>query len=152
MAESNIDEFDKAVGLILAELYKSFPIRITLEPILTEDNSAFDPTIEGWKQRYHRQLAIFKFTMSWLIQSGYIWSEKQDDIAELAGVFKECVLSAKGLEVLKTPDSLTGTSIGAQLQDAAKEGVLSSIKSLTGKALGIGAHMGYAAAVNWVNS
>lgn len=151
MAESNIDEFDKSVGLILAELYQSFPIRIILEPIVTEDQSAFDPTVEGWEQRYHHQLAIFKFTMSWLIQAGYIWSEKQDDVAELAGVFKECVLSAKGLEVLKTPDSLTGRSIGTQLQDAAKEGIFSSVKSLTGKALGIGAQMGYGAIVNWAN-
>lgn len=152
MAESNIDEFDRAVGLILADLYQSFPIRTLVEPSITEDNAKSDPTIEGWEQRYYHEIAIFKFTMSWLIQAGYIWAEKQDDISELSGVFEGCVLSAKGLEVLKTPDSLTGTSIGAQLQDAAKEGVLSSVKSLTGKALGIGAQMGYAAAATWVNS
>lgn len=152
MAESNIDEFDKAVGLILADLYQSFPIRTLLEPSVSEDHSKSDPTIEGWEQRYHHEIAIFKFTMSWLIQAGYIWSEKQDGIDELAGIFKECVLSAKGLEVLKTPDSLSGASIGTQLQDAARDGVLSTVKSLTEKALGIGAQMGISAASAWAGS
>ncbi|TWD52523.1 hypothetical protein [Pseudomonas sp. SJZ131] len=152
MAETNIDEFDKAVGLILAKLYQSFPMRILIEPIITESLSPFDPTIDGWDKPYFRQRDIFKCTMSWLIQAGYIWSEKQDGLAELSGIFKECVLSAKGLEVLKAPDSLSGLSIGAQLQDAARDGVLSSIKSLTEKALGIGAKMGYSAAVVWASS
>ncbi|WP_077046654.1 hypothetical protein [Pseudomonas sp. KK4] len=152
MAESNIDEFDNAVGLIFAELYQNFPIRILIEPRIAANSSPIDPTVDGWDKRYFHQLAIFKFTMSWLIQAGYIWSEKQDDMAELAGVFKNCVLSAKGLEILKTPDSLSGASIGAQLQDAARDGVLSSVKSLTEKALGIGAKMGYSAAVAWASS
>lgn len=152
MAESNIDEFDNAVGLILAKLYHSFPMRIIVEPMISEDPSALDPTFEGWDKRYFHQLAIFKFTMSWLIQAGYIWSEKQDGIDELAGIFKECVLSAKGLEVLKTPDSLNGASIGTQLQDAARDGVLSSVKSLTEKALGIGAQMSISAASAWAGS
>lgn len=150
MAESNIDEFDNAVGLILAELYQSFPIRIIVEPIIPDSISALDPSAEGSDQHYFRHVAIFKFTMSWLIQAGYIWSEKQDGVDELHGIFKECVLSAKGLEVLKTPDSLNGISIGAQLQKAAKDGVLSSVKSLTQKALGIGAQMGASAVTTWI--
>jgi hypothetical protein len=152
MAESNIDQFDKAVGLILAELYQNFPIRILIQPITAKSSSPSDPTIKGWDDSYFNQLAIFKSTMSWLIQAGYIWSEKQDGTDELVGIFKECVLSAKGLEVLKTPDSLTGISIGTQLQDAAKDGVLSSVKSLTEKALGIGAQMGFSAATAWAGS
>ncbi|XCY77423.1 hypothetical protein QLG25_13970 [Pseudomonas sp. CBR-F] len=152
MAESNIDEFDNAVGLILAKLYHSFPMRIIVEPMVSEDPSALDPKFEAWDKHYFHQLDIFKFTMSWLIQAGYIWSEKQDGIDELAGIFKGCVLSAKGLEVLKTPNSLNGASIGTQLQDAARDGVLSSVKSLTEKALGIGAQMGISAASAWASS
>jgi len=152
MEESNIDDFDKTVGVILATLYQSFPIRTVIEPSIVHEPSQSDPTIEGWDNRYFHQQSIFKYTMSWLIQAGYIWYEKQDGVPELSGIFKDCVLSTKGLEILKTPDSLSGKSIGAQLQSAAKDGVFSSVKSLTEKALGIGAKMAYSSAAAWVAS
>ncbi|MNN93398.1 hypothetical protein D3C81_2118280 [compost metagenome] len=67
--------------------------------------------------------------------------------------FRQAVLTAKGLEVLKaTPASLSSSSFGEQLQTAAKDGMLDTIKSLTNEALSRGVGLATSAAVAWANS
>ncbi|MGY2162158.1 hypothetical protein HX799_07580 [Pseudomonas tolaasii] len=139
MADSNIDIFDQITGLIFSRLYQSFPVTKTLSSM--DFIAAFPNDIE-------RPGVFFADTMKWLIASGYLMGEMD---AKLHATFHKCTLTAKGLEVLKAvPDSVTGTTIGAQLQDAAKKGMLDSVKSLTGKALSAGAHMTISTAAAWI--
>lgn len=134
MDTSNIDEFDKTVGLVFARLYQDFPIRKIIDPTI------LDPLVkvnsEGWEDRFSHHQKIFIATMVWLIDAGYVWASPVRD--EHSGVFLECVLSAKGLEVLNTPSSL-GPSIGSTLKDAALSTSGDTIKDLAKEALTAGA-------------
>jgi len=57
-------------------------------------------------------------------------------------VFEDCVLTAKGLEALKsTPSSISGKSLGQSLQDAAKAGAIESVKKLSGQVLSVGVNI-----------
>ncbi|WLH49762.1 hypothetical protein [Pseudomonas tolaasii] len=147
MAESNIDGFDKNVGIVFALLYEQFPLRVTIDETFVIPNDL--EMAEGWEVRYQKNRKIYISTMEWLVQAGYVWTSGGDS---MYGIFSDCVLSSKGLEVLKAvPDSLSTKSIGAQLQEATQEGLLSSVKTLTEKALGLGASMGYSMATNLMN-
>lgn len=138
MSESNIDLFDQIAGLVFSKLYQSFPVTKTLSSM------AF---IQAFPNEIERPGEFFSDTMSWLITSGYLMGEPD---SKNPYTFHKCTLTAKGLEVLKAvPDSITGKTLGAQLQDAAKSGMLDSVKSLTGKALSAGAHMTFSAVAAW---
>ncbi|TFF13723.1 hypothetical protein EXW72_08340 [Pseudomonas sp. BCA14] len=140
MSASNIERFDQLAGRIFADLYEAFPLPKTLSDI-SHGEKGLDPVFNAE--------FFFVATVRWLASSGYVTHGKQDN----RFVFEDCVLTAKGLEVLKaTPDSLTESSIGSQLQDAAKSGLVDSVKTLVGKALAIGAAKGYTAAAAWISS
>jgi hypothetical protein len=134
----HIDEFDKTVGLIFGALYRSFPIRISV------DSDVMENKIEGvgpdWLERYASQNAIFGATMAWLIDAGYIWGTAHPDHMNY---FTECVLSTKGLEILTMPSSISGASgsIGASLGKAAGSVVSDTVKDLAKEALTFGAQM-----------
>jgi hypothetical protein len=151
MATSNVDRFDQLTGKIFAALYESFPIPVDLEYREFVDVILVDPddTPEGKKQILEGK-EFFHASFRWLESSGYLTIGTQGiGSPKING----CVLTAKALEALKAiPDNLSGESIGSRLQTAAKDGMVETIKSLTGKALGIGATMGYSAAVAWANS
>lgn len=151
MATSNVDRFDQLTGKIFAVLYESFPMPMDLYYFDYTKVIAPDPpeSPEGERQIVEGE-EFFSASVAWLASSGYLTKGSQSlNSKEING----CVLTAKALAVLKAiPDSLSGESIGTQLQAAAKGGMLDSVKSLTGKALGIGASMGYSAASAWVNS
>jgi hypothetical protein len=151
LTTSNIDRFDQLAGKVFALLYESFPMTVSLTAEPFTAIIAVEPaeTIEGHQQVFDTD-EFFAASITWLAQSGYMAFTAQ---GIMPATFHQCTLTAKGLEVLKAiPDSLTGRSIGSQLQDAAKAGLLESVKSLTGKALGIGATMGYAAVTTWASS
>ena len=139
----NIERFDRTVGLIFAKLYKSFPERITLVCRDVTDYDGADISLEDVNNYWLNQ-SHFKATMDWLIVAGFIWCRPPDDVPTSA--YFDCCLSVKGLESLKaTPAGLTGESLGAQLQSAAKSGLLDTVKSLSGQALSVGASMGFSA-------
>lgn len=139
MADSNIDLFDRITGLIFSKLYQSFPVTETLNVM---------SFTEALPDEVERPGEFFSDTLKWLITSGYLMGEPD---AKHPYTFHKCTLTAKGLEVLKAvPDSITGKTLGAQLQDAAKKGMFDSVKSLTGKALSAGAHMTYSAGTAWL--
>ncbi|NIE73009.1 hypothetical protein F3J45_00825 [Pantoea sp. Ap-967] len=139
MSESNIDLFDKITGLIFSKLYQTFPVTGTLNVM---------SFMEAFPGEVDRPGEFFSATLKWLITSGYMMGEPD---SKHAYTFNKCTLTAKGLEVLKAvPDSITGKTLGAQLQDAAKSGMLDSVRSLTGKALSAGASMTFSAASAWI--
>lgn len=139
MSDSNIDLFDQITGLVFSKLYQSFPVTETLNVM---------SFMEAFPDRVDRPGQFFSDTLKWLITSGYLMGEPD---SKHSFTFHKCTLTAKGLEVLKAvPDSITGKSLGAQLQDAAKNGMLDSVKSLTGKALSAGAQITFSAASAWM--
>lgn len=148
---TNIERFDQLTGKLFAVLFESFPMTIDLT------GGAFNDTIltapddsEEWKDQLFARDEFFISTVAWLINAGYISHDIQG--SRQHNIFRGCTLTAKALEVLKAvPDTLTGKSIGASLQAAASAGLMDTVKSLTGKALGIGASMGYSAASSWIN-
>jgi hypothetical protein len=134
MDTSNIEDFDKTVGLIFGTLYQSFPIRKFIDGQIMQPLSR--PSEEGFDDRYHHYAAIYRATMTWLIDAGYVWAELPRDKNE--SIFRDCVLSTKGLEILNMPTSL-GPSIGSRLGDAMSDTAKDSFKDLAKEALTAGA-------------
>lgn len=135
MTASNIKKFDELTGQILGVLYESFPVpRVLLLNDLIPDGMSFDERI-GFDVPNDDGEFLFA-SIEWLAQSGYLRYKQK---IQSTG-YTECVLTGKGLEVLKaTPDSLsTESSLGEQLVDASKTGAKSLIGDLAGQALSIG--------------
>lgn len=136
MSTSNIERFDQLTGRIFADLYEVFPMPRTLSDrsyssIIEQDEQAADGKQSSDPGQF------FTATIIWLVTSGYITTFQ----ASLNGryTYDGCVLTAKGLEVLKsTPSSLGGKSFGQSLQEAAKQGSIETIKKITGEALSVG--------------
>ncbi|MGY2184666.1 hypothetical protein [Pseudomonas sp. SDO5591_S426] len=151
MSDPNIERFDQLTGLVFSKLYGSFPIPIDLyvmdfkaalfyEKELTEDDKYL-----GGEPFY-----FFEATIAWLIESGYIVERHKSSYAYK---FEDCTLTAKTLEILKaTPSTLSGESIGASLQAAAKGGMVEAIKSLANDALSKGLGLATRAAIDLANT
>ena len=135
MTASNIKQFDELTGQVLSVLYESFPVpRALLLKDLIPDGISFDEHI-GFDVPNEKGDFMFA-CIDWLAESGYLRFKNKIQ----ATGYSECVLTAKGLEVLKaTPDSLsTESSLGEQLVDASKTGAKSLIGDLAGQALSMG--------------
>lgn len=155
MSAHNIEKFNEITGQVLAYLYVSFPVPVDLSPASIGIDEApegkYEPTsglVAGGKPKTEEEL-FFGHSVAWLIATGYLSADRL-----LSGVFfRQAILTAKGLEVLKaTPASLSSSSFGEQLQTAAKDGMLDTIKSLTNEALSRGVGLATSAAVAWANS
>lgn len=121
---SNIETFNRSVGLLFGKLYETFPKRVQLgfNDLAIE---MFDDDDNG-NEVYFEKLAIFSETVSWLEQAGYIWADKIDNY-DAYGI----VLSPKGLEVMKVvPGTLSGKSIGEELSKIVKSGAKETAKTV----------------------
>ncbi|WP_049818735.1 hypothetical protein [Pseudomonas taiwanensis] len=147
---SNMERFDLLTGAVFAQLYESFPEPVILDPY----HFLAQIAPEGQDQDVQNEQAFgaiefFGHTIDWLTRTGYL--THTTTVRRELSIFEDCVLTAKGLEVLKAlPDSVTGKNFGSLLQDAAENGLLDSVKSLAGKALAVGASMSYSAAASWI--
>lgn len=153
MSTSNIDRFDHLVGAIFAKLYANFPIGEHFNSGSFNDLIIVDDEdIGGERSQLMSRPEFFVATLKWLINAEYITVAQE--IPNSKGTdFLGRTLTAKALEVLKVNvDSLSGKTIGAQLQEATKAGLMDSVKSLTGRALSMGATMGISAAFAWARS
>src|SRR5690606_29713711 len=125
MPVSNIQRFDEITGKVLAALYEAFPVPIYLpaaqfveQPTRQCDHMGEVPSEEA---------EFFIACVKWLAEAGYL---------KLSGTNYGCasdvVLTAKGLETLKAvPKSLHDSpSIGEQLIEATKDGVLDQVREL----------------------
>lgn len=143
----NIDDFDENVGSVFALLYRNFPLRIIIDEsqVIPKEDGFGAESEADWIARTARKRAIFTSTMEWLIDADYIWAADKDNVY---GIYKECVLSAKGLEALSIVPSSLGASIGTRLSEAASAASKEGLKEFGKQALSVGAAMliGYAQA------
>ncbi|WP_405119219.1 hypothetical protein [Pseudomonas leptonychotis] len=139
MTTSNIDRFDEITGLIFAKLYKSFPVPTELSPVLIVGTNLRERAPDGLGTIQNENAYFFTACLEWLRSAGYLdIGDSFDD-----GTYISCVLTAKGLEVLKAvPESIhSGPSLGEKLVDASKSGTKELVRGVVGEALSIGARM-----------
>lgn len=146
MTATNIDHFNEITGQVFAHLYQSFPLPVLLRPemlgITEHEGGEYSPEVGealGIEPQSEEEV-LFKHSVSWLIQTGYLTANKlQPD----GCLFGQARLTAKGLEVLNaTPVSLAGKEpLGAQLAAASKSGGKELLRTITSEVLGIGVRM-----------
>jgi len=126
----NVEFFNRCVASVFSELYGAFPVPTDLH--------FNDLAIELWDDEtddgvsYLDKYEVYAQSVSWLERAGYIWLNKWCH-HEAYGV----VLSPKGLEALKVPESLKKPSetLGAQIRQALEKGAMSSASGLVSRAL-----------------
>lgn len=136
-----MEQFDLLTGMLLGDLYKSFPVPIDvkaeayLEQVVTPDNG--DATIISFEQ-------VFTSTVHWLDQSGYIHI-KRDNSTLACHEFK-ISLSEKGLHTLRRlPKSLQSenkASIGEMLANGSKRLAAGVFTKLVMDAVDFGVQIG----------
>ena len=111
---SNIDYFNRVVGITFGILYKSFPIPVDINFSSTYTDIIFDNNDDA---KYKAQ--IVEAPLDWLQYSGYIVFTKQQN--KHLGIDK-AFLTGKALEALhKIPDSINSDkkTLGEKFADAA---------------------------------
>ena len=139
----NIDRFNTLVGLIFDQLYREFPLQITLDAnvfalamgVGTDEaemrkNEPKRRPLPGTKTKF---IDFYRSTLTWLRMEGFIHASIDPD--------ENVVLSAKGLAILNATPSVIGEkSLGKKLGDAAKDVgtdvANKAIADLAGQALG----------------
>lgn len=138
MTAANIERFNQLAGAIFSDLYKSFPVPENLEPeTYVPDNTSFDEHLQMDVQNDEGE--FFFACVDWLSDSGYLRFKTRYPNNGFAG----CVLTTKGLEVLKAvPDSITtDSSLGDQLVEASKSGAKSVLGNIAGQAISVGVRL-----------
>jgi len=142
---SNIKLFDAYTAEIFKILYENFPVCKDIKPheIVNRIEVKYKERPIGDIPMIERQ--ICSSALHWLrdnnLISVYAPSKKtfstSDDVS-MDELFTCVVLTAKGLAVLKqVPQSLqTGVSLGEEISDAVKKGMLNKASELVGVALG----------------
>ncbi len=134
MNPSNIQRFDELTGQILGRLYESFPLPSPMlaAAFIGPDNAPMPGCPFGCK---FPQADFFEATMLWLLASGYLSATQDNPSCN----FRRCVLTPKGLEVLRlVPESLQAP-LGAQLADAARSQAAPMLSALVVQVLSAGA-------------
>ncbi|BCG24333.1 hypothetical protein TUM18999_25240 [Pseudomonas tohonis] len=147
MVAKNIERFNEITGQVFACLYESFPLPITLRPKLfgieEHEGGEYSPELGetlGVEPQSAEEI-LFKHSVTWLIQAGYITAKKPDYDRHF---FAEARLTAKGLEVLNAiPKTLTKREpLGEQLAAASKGGAKELMRTITTEVLGMGVRLG----------
>jgi hypothetical protein len=137
---TNIELFDEYTAKILGELYQAFPIKKSLEATAITGHTTLDdfgmPLNAQGKPSKHFDVCMA--TIAWLAEAGYMHRGSQQNYG-----FDECVLTAKGLEVLKSvPESLQASEgIGDKLVSALRQGAIDTAKDAAGMAIRAGIKM-----------
>nr|VFK21743.1 MAG: hypothetical protein BECKLFY1418C_GA0070996_11024 [Candidatus Kentron sp. LFY] len=134
---ANIDLFDEYTAKILGMLYESFPIRLHLFATVISGDEKNDQhgNIVDKDEKPSHAFKVCMATIEWLRDAGYMNCGKRCSFG-----YKDCVLTVKGLEVLKSvPDSVqTRKTIGDKLvsllhkdipMEAAKEAAKAAISA-----------------------
>lgn len=131
----NIVKFNEIAGIILANLYEDFPVPIT-EHFINLFPDAEIISVHGRPVPSESPDIIFiASTVNWLITAGYINGDVDRNIYAC-----DLVLSAKGLELLKsTPDTVNNSlSFGDKLKQAIKSGGRDVVVNVVSAALTAG--------------
>lgn len=119
MTISNIERFDEITAQVLGRLYEEFPLPIYLPAadFITSATCYCDAVCADVPSPDAR---FFEASVVWLGDTGYLRYEEH--MRQVAG-FRDIVLTARGLEVLKSiPESLSGQTLGERLVAGAKTG------------------------------
>lgn len=128
----NIDLFNEYVAVILAQLYKSFPVKDDLDARKISGHEEEDEfgVIRAPDGRVSKEAEVAYHSVEWLVETGYVRSDEHRYLRAFGG----CVLTTEGLRLLQaTPESkkvteaagdklvrLVREGIGDQARDAAK--------------------------------
>ena len=131
---SHIESFNRCEALIFAELYRAFPCRKQISSSSLPEGIFDDISEEDFDGAFER-LVVFKATVKWLVEAGYIWA---GDVGE--STIHDAILSPKGLEVLKAiPNSLSPKqTLGERMGTLVKEGSYSLLSKTVDIALSMG--------------
>ncbi|WP_139463000.1 hypothetical protein [Aeromonas veronii] len=136
--ENNIKKFDKLVALILAELYRKFPVRSHVDIYhvfeCTEQGGVDDEGV--WREPSDLSEDDRQFycdTIKWLIDTGYVIGTIEHHNSS------SVTLSIKGLQLLKSvPSSLDSSdTLGEQLLSFLKSGAKDAAGQLISSALSL---------------
>ncbi|MFQ2369136.1 hypothetical protein [Aeromonas enteropelogenes] len=136
--ENNIKKFDKLVALILAELYKNFPVRshVSIYHVFDCKESGRIDDEGVWREPSDLSESDRQFycdTIKWLIDTGYVIGTIEHHNSS------NVTLSIKGLQLLKSvPNSLDNSdSLGEQLLSVLKNGTKDAAGQLISTALSL---------------
>jgi hypothetical protein len=125
MTFRNSDVFDLCAGLVLAELYESFPVPTEVRYLTVYESLAQKFPDEGVTE-YMKLISIVQNTVLWLEKTGHLW------YATATGDHAIGVqLTEKGLRALREiPASINAErmTVGEYLVAAAKEGAKEALK------------------------
>ncbi|MEW8660753.1 MAG: hypothetical protein AB2603_20770 [Candidatus Thiodiazotropha endolucinida] len=114
----NIEIFEAISGLLLADLYQYFPLKMKVQPseyALRLDDEHWSESLVGEKYIRNRSpAAMTKPTIEWLANAGYISFDTYD-----GEYFDGVTLTAKGLEVIRSDKSMAEKLVSAA-KDIAK--------------------------------
>ena len=124
----NIELFDEYTARILSRLYERFPVKCALDVREITGHTDIDEygAIVAPDGRKSKEAEIAYATIEWLAETGYL---RADDANPPYG-YRLCVLSARGLELLKaTPQSVRMTeTLGDKLVRLVAEGSMDLAK------------------------
>ena len=144
----NIEKFDRISAKTFALLYESFPVPRDLlvapdygVPHIQEIVDSIGIDSENFASE-REEIEFIYATIRWLESAGYLDYGKE---LQLFG-FRNAVLTAKGLEILKAiPPSIStdtaGKTLGELVEDAVKSGAQESISNAVKGVLSKGAEM-----------
>ena len=124
----NIELFDEYTARILSRLYERFPVKCPLDVGEITGHTETDEfgTIVAPDGRASKEAEIARATIEWLADTGYLRAEN----ASLPFGYASCVLTARGLELLKaTPRSVSlKETLGDRLVRLVRDGSMDLAK------------------------
>ena len=133
----NIELFDEYAARILSRLYERFPVKCPLDAREITGHTDTDEygAIVAPDGRVSKEAGVAYATIEWLAETGYL---RADDAHPPYG-YGSCVLSARGLELLKaTPQSVRVTeTLGDKLVRLVAEGSMELAKDAVRAAIAI---------------
>jgi hypothetical protein len=130
---SNIDLFNTIVGLVLGDLYETFPAPRDIHAHQYAERLGISTIPTNGHFTIEEQFPAIA-TIKWLIDENYVRCNSTPK--NISDMFHQVVLSSKGLQLLSMPESLDKSlSIGNQMSDAIKNGAFDSLKDLAKSAI-----------------
>ena len=124
-------------GRILGRLYESFPLPVALQAAkFIGEDKAKRCNAQGFPDPTHEEM-LFVATVRWLAAAGYLAHSNTTNSPDFPG----CVLTPKGLEVLRMVPGSLQAPLGAQLADAARTQAAPTLSALVVQALSAGAQL-----------
>ncbi|MGH7946167.1 MAG: hypothetical protein ACREF9_14310 [Opitutaceae bacterium] len=129
---TNIDDFNRGTALILAQLYRTFPVPCVIKVAELDDHA--DLVGDDVERRDGRH-AIYAAAIDFLAEEGYLRHRARSSGGE---VFSRVVLTSKGLAALqRTPEVLDAPrkTVGDRLLEATRTSATEAAKEIIRQAL-----------------